>query len=73
MKDLHKLRHGEVQRVMLTKGSDMHRGMGQRSETRVSKGKTTKKKKTYTCCAGARTDAGGLGQHGKGSVSQANE
>ena len=57
----HKLRHGQVQQVMSTKGGDVHRGMGQRSETRVSKGKTKKKIKTYTCCAGAWTDAGGLG------------
>ena len=44
----HKLRHRQVQQAMSTKGSDVHRGMGQRSETRVSKGKTTKKKKKLT-------------------------
>jgi hypothetical protein len=62
-----------VQQVVLIKGGDVHRGMGQHWKQESAKARQPKKIKIYTCCAGAWTDAGGLGQHGKGSMSQANE
>ena len=61
-----------MQRVVWTKGGDVHRERGQRSETRVSKGKTTKKKNLLGadrgcsgCCITAAAQSGQVRDTGK--------
>jgi hypothetical protein len=63
----HKSRRGQVQQAMSTKSSDVPRGTGQRSETRVSKGKTTKKKKLTHAVLGHRQMLGAWGNTAKGA------